>query len=451
MNYNISLNINKYPENWTIKRFEEIAEFYLGKTPPRNIKSYWDEKFFPWVSISDMIDFGKIYSTKELISKKAYQEIFKGKFSPKETLLMSFKLTIGRTSILKIEAFHNEAIVSIYPNEKIVDKYFLFYYLPIINYNQYFDKAIKGNTLNKSKIANLEIAIPPLPEQQAIAEVLQTIQEAKEKTELVIKATRELKKSMMKHLFTYGVANFDFRLTNESNSNEINSQILNRQSQIKLKDTEIGPIPEHWKVVKLGEVAEKIFGGGTPSTKNHEFWGGHIPWTTSSIIKEDEIVLTNFQRTITEKGLKNSSTNIAPKGSLLLGTRVGVGKSIITNFDIAINQDLTAVVLKEKITNAYFLAYLFKSYYYKSWFEGNKRGATIKGIPREDLINLPIPLPPLSEQQAIANILQAIDDKIQKEEAKKKAIENLFKSMLNNLMSGRLRVRILNGGKNDTN
>lgn len=424
--------IGPMPQEWEVVKLGEVCdELKQGKILPTS--KITNQYKFP------------VYGANGIIGY--YDNYF---VPPGKILITCRGSTCGEVNITISNAFVTNNSMILYEKSYLIINTYLYYVLIF-----YSTKNLRNGSgqpqITKGVLINHKIPLPPLDEQQAIAEVLQTIQEAKEKTEAVIKTTRQLKKSMMKHLFTYGVANFDFRLTNESNSNEINSQILNRQSQIKLKDTEIGPIPEHWKVVKLGEVAEKIFGGGTPSTKNHEFWGGHIPWTTSSIIKEDEIVLTNFQRTITEKGLKNSSTNIAPKGSLLLGTRVGVGKSIITNFDIAINQDLTAVVLKEKITNAYFLAYLFKSYYYKSWFEGNKRGATIKGIPREDLINLPIPLPPLSEQQAIANILQAIDDKIQKEEAKKKAIENLFKSMLNNLMSGRLRVRILNGGKNDTN
>lgn len=414
MNYNISLNINKYPENWTIKRFEEIAEFYLGKTPPRNIKSYWDEKFFPWVSISDMIDFGKIYSTKELISKKAYQEIFKGKFSPKETLLMSFKLTIGRTSILKIEAFHNEAIVSIYPNEKIVDKYFLFYYLPIINYNQYFDKAIKGNTLNKSKIANLEIAIPPLPEQQAIAEVLQTIQEAKEKTELVIKTTRQLKKSMMKHLFTYG------------------NVPLSDVDKVKLKETEIGPIPEHWQVVKLGEVAEILMGQSPPGNSYNQNDKG------SPFLQGKAEFGDIYPKVIkyTTMPIKNTKIN-----SILLSVRAPVGDVNIADKEYCIGRGLSSINFIKNFGNNYFLFYYF--IYSKKNIEEMGSGSTFKAINKSQIENLIIPLPPLCEQQAIADILQAIDDKIQKEEARKKALENLFKSMLNNLMSGKIRVRII--------
>ncbi|MEM5871887.1 MAG: restriction endonuclease subunit S [Candidatus Aenigmatarchaeota archaeon] len=416
MNYNLLTNINDIPEGWEIKRFEEIAKFSLGRTPPRNNTYYWNEKFFPWVSIKDMSDFGKIYYTKEFVSKKAYQEIFNGKFSPKETLLMSFKLTIGRTSILKIDAFHNEAIISIYPNDKIIDKYFLFYYLPTINFNQYFDKAIKGNTLNKSKIANLKIVIPPLSEQKAIAEVLQTIQEAKEKTEAVIEATRQLKKSMMKHLFTYGVANFDLRFANENISIENHkSQIENPKSQIKLKDTEIGPIPEHWQVVRLGEVAEIKYGKANPKTH------GFIPLVGSGGIYGH-----------VSKALTNKPT-------VIIGRKGTAGEVYFSEVPCYPSDTTFYLDFLSDLVYAKFLYY----YMTENKISGEHAKTTLPSLQRTELQKFPIPLPPLPEQQAIAEILQAIDEKIEKEEAKKKALENLFKSMLNNLMGGRVRVKNL--------
>lgn len=85
----------------------------IGKTPPRGETKYWTNGKYPWVSISDMSDYGLVTTTKESVSENA-KSLF-GEISPAGTLIMSFKLTVGRTSLLNTSAYHNEAIISIYP------------------------------------------------------------------------------------------------------------------------------------------------------------------------------------------------------------------------------------------------------------------------------------------------------------------------------------------------
>jgi type I restriction enzyme S subunit len=166
-------------------------------------------------------------------------------------------------------------------------------------------------------------------------------------------------------------------------------------------------IPRDWEIVTLGQLAERSFGGGTPSTKNPAFWNGSIPWVTTALIAKDDVYLRDSQKTITPLAIKESATQIAPKGSILVGTRVGVGKCAVTSYDAAINQDISVIIPKEKVHPVY-VALLFKCHEYKAWFDNNKRGTTIKGIPRQDLLNLEIPLPPLPEQRAIARLLSTI-------------------------------------------
>jgi type I restriction enzyme S subunit len=198
--------------------------------------------------------------------------------------------------------------------------------------------------------------------------------------------------------------------------------------------TELGPLPEEWRMVRLEDVVTRAFGGGTPSTSNPDFWGGTIPWTTSAVIQNDDVELCAFQRRITEEGLRNSSTSLAPKGSLLVGTRVGVGKAAVATFDVAISQDLTALILDQHV-DAYFVAYLLKSRWYQSWFENNKRGATIKGVPRQDLLKLPIPLPPLPEQRAIAHVLRTVQRAKEATEGVIAALRELKKSLMQHLFT----------------
>jgi len=166
----------KLPNNWVWIKFGELVAFNIGKTPPRSDSSYWGNEEYSWVSISDMVENGFIEETKENISKKAYKEIFKEKISKKGTLLMSFKLTVGRCSLLNIDAFHNEGIISIYPNyESDVLKKYLFKILPFMTKFGDTKGAIKGNTLNSKSLANLLIPLPPLEEQQRIVDKLEQL------------------------------------------------------------------------------------------------------------------------------------------------------------------------------------------------------------------------------------------------------------------------------------
>ena len=157
------------PDNWRWVRFGDIVEYNMGKTPPRAEAEWWKPEH-PWVSIADMPENGHITSTKECVSMSAINEKFGNKVSQAGTMIMSFKLTVGRVSVLDIDAVHNEAIISIYPfydDDKAIQSY-LFKLLPTVT--QYGDtkNAIKGKTLNSTSICNLLIPLPPLAEQKRI-------------------------------------------------------------------------------------------------------------------------------------------------------------------------------------------------------------------------------------------------------------------------------------------
>ncbi len=166
-------------------------------------------------------------------------------------------------------------------------------------------------------------------------------------------------------------------------------------------------LPGGWQQVCFGDLAEAFIAGGTPPTKKQACWDGDIPWTTSAPIGDEDVVVSAVQRYITQAGLQRAS-NIVPQGSLLVGTRVGVGKAAVNALDIAINQDLTGVVLDRGRIHPEFAAFQFKTQRVRSYFEGRKRGTTIKGVSRSDLQQLPILLPPLPQQAAINQVLSAV-------------------------------------------
>ena len=138
-------------------------------------------------------------------------------------------------------------------------------------------------------------------------------------------------------------------------------------------------LPEGWIETTVGEVALGYLSGGTPKSSVSDYWDGAVPWTTSAAIAEDDLYLTEPKRYISDDGLSNSSAKVIPRGNLLVGTRVGVGKAVVNLIDIAISQDLTGVLLDTEKVNGEFLAYQFKTGRIRSFFDGRKRGRDDSG------------------------------------------------------------------------
>jgi len=414
------------PEEWEVVRLGEVADFFIGRTPKRAEKSYWDNGKYSWISIADMKDFGFISKTSEKVSQLAFEKIFKENIVPKGTLIMSFKLTIGRTAILNIDALHNEAIISIYPKGELL-KEFLFYFLPTIDFSNYYDNVVKGKTLNSSKIKNLLLPLPPLPEQQKIAAVLSAVQEAKEKTEAVIAAAKALKKSMMKHLFTYGPVSPE------------------EVEKVPLKETEIGPVPEDWEVVKLGDTFEFSKKPRNLKIKKDDF----VPFIPMEMISETNKSIKSWEE---KRNSEISSSSFVFRNDIIIAKitpsfengKQAILDNLPTDFGYATTEIWALHPAKNVKAITYYLHYYLKINSIRKILAGKMEGSTGRQrLPKHVLENLPIPLPPLPTQQKIASILSAIDAKIEAEENKKKALEELFKSLLHNLMTAKIRVNHL--------
>jgi type I restriction enzyme S subunit len=158
---------------------------------------------------------------------------------------------------------------------------------------------------------------------------------------------------------------------------------------------------EGWPVVPLGELCD-VVGGGTPSKENHSFYLGVIPWATVRDMRQDLITETEF--CITEDAVRNSSTNIISSGNVVIATRVGLGKVCLLGQDTAINQDLRGIVPRnlEKLAVRY-LYWWLKSV--SSLIVAEGTGATVQGVKLPFVKSLPVPLPPLPEQQRIVALL----------------------------------------------
>ncbi len=261
-------------------------------------------------------------------------------------------------------------------------------------YNRFASGAVnRRRAIRKNDFLSISIPLPPLPEQQAIAHVLRTVQRAKGATERVIAALKELKKSLMRHLFTYGPIP------------------IAQTDRVTLKETEIGPIPEHWKVVRLGEVAQVKYGKAKPEDE------GTVPVVGSGgVYAYTKTALVRFP-------------------TLVIG-RKGTAGQVWLCEQPCWPSDTTFYLEWKKPISLGFVFELMRM----NPPSGEHAKTTIPSLQRSDLESYLIPLSPLPEQQEIARILQTVDRRIQAEEAYARALEALFKTLLHDLMTARRRL-----------
>ena len=303
------------------------------------------------------------------------------------------------------------------PNISFISPKFFYYSLlnlkiPSRGYNRHF-----------SLLREQKIPLPPLAEQQKIAAVLSAVQEAKEKTEAVIAATKALKKSMMKHLFTYGPV-----------SPEETETVL-------LKETEIGPVPEDWHVVRLGEVAEKVKQKDPRRDPIHEF-----KYIDVSAISNDLLKITSYSEFLGKDAPHRARKAIQTNDIIFATVRPYLKRIAMVpeNLNGQIASTAFCVIhCQKQIANPYYIFYTVSLDNFIKGVSENQRGSSYPAVTDKDILNQYIPLPPLPIQQKIASILSAIDAKIEAEENKKQALEELFKTLLDNLMTAKIRVNHL--------
>ena len=165
-------------------------------------------------------------------------------------------------------------------------------------------------------------------------------------------------------------------------------------------------VDENWFLVRISNIASQFKTGGTPSTKEPNFWGGTIPWIQSSDIQKDTLFGVIPQKFISEEGLQNSSAKLIPKSSIAIVTRVGVGKLAIIEQDYTTSQDFLS--LSDLNGDIQFLVY---SIYRMLQKESTQlQGTSIKGITKEELLSKKISLPDIKEQSAIGSLFRTLDD-----------------------------------------
>jgi len=279
-------------------------------------------------------------------------------------------------------AFHNN-FFKIDFDRSIINKNFFIEFLKKDTTQHLILKYAGASTipdLNHSDFYRIVMPITTIKEQTKIASFLSNVDEKISQLTQKHELLSQYKQGMMQKLFS---------------------------QQIRFKADDGSEFGE-WETTTLG-LTGKFIGGGTPSKENSEFWEGSIPWISSSDLTEESIFKINITRFISQNALNQSATKLVPANSILIVSRVGVGKVAITPNEICTSQDFTSLTLHKG--SSIFFAYLIKSL--TPYLLEMNQGTSIKGFIKDDLANLELKIPCIEEQTKIANFLSAIDQKIE--------------------------------------
>lgn len=398
--------------NCPTKKLKEICEIKIGGTPRRGVVEYWENGELPWVSIADMSRGGKvIIETKEKITKKGIKES-NVKFIPKGSLLFSFKLSIGKLAFAGHDLYTNEAIAGlVIKDENELDKNFLFYYLSQMSFDD-TTSAVKGKTLNKTKVENLEIPLPPLEIQEKIVarldEILGGIAKAKALRERALADTEKILSATLREIFEGG---------KEKGWEEKEISSVAKVSPVK---SEIKEAPDDQKVsfVPMSAVSEI-----SQSIETQEIRTLGDVRKGYTYFKKGDVILAKVTPCM-ENGKIAHTENLEHE--------IGFGSS---EFHV-IRAD------KEKVLSK-FIYQILRTKEFRQEAETKMTGTSgLRRVPKEFVEKYKIPLPPLSEQQKIVERLDALSSRVAElralQESQLTDLKNLEKSYLREAFNGEL-------------
>ena len=409
------------PSSWEWVRLGNLVRFTLGKTPKRSMPEYWESGTIPWVSISDLNN-ATLKQTKEHITPKAYSEVFGETISTAGTMLMSFKLTIGKVSILGIDAVHNEAIISIYPYidaNKIIRDY-LYKVLPFISQHGDFNTAIKGKTLNKKSLSNLLIPFPPLAEQKRIVarldQLMPLVDEYAEAYDKLKKLDDGFNDKLKQSLLQYAM---EGKLVKQDPNDEPASVLLEKIAEEKarlikekkIKRTKKLPeitddekpfkIPDSWEWVRLGDLSTVLNGDRGKNYPGKRYWiNDGVPFVNAGALGS-KLINKAALNYISDERFKLLRAGFIKQNDLLYCLRGSLGKIAISNINKgAIASSLAIIRCFDKNMVTY-LFWLLKSPISKQYIKKYENGTAQPNLSAKSIEKFEVPLPPLAEQKRI--------------------------------------------------
>lgn len=418
---------------WEIKKLGEVCEINIGRTPERGNFKMWDKEKKTdnvWLSIADLnnTEKGYISDSTEYVSDNAVPKM---KLVKANTLLMSFKLTIGRCAITKRDLFTNEAIAALPILDKNLDLFFLKYYLENFDWAKLTegDVKVKGKTLNKEKLKEVPITLPPLEEQKRIVKILD------EKFAMLetVKANAKANLQNAKDLFQSQLTKAFMEESNPSTCEEGGASL------------QTSHLPQHalkWEKKRLGDCTS-IIGDGLHGTPKYDENGNYY-FINGSNLTITDIVFTPETKRVNETEYQKYKVELNENTVFLSinGSTLGKRTAFYNNEPVILGKSACYINVKSNTLNKYFLRHFLSSDIFQEYAWKEKTGAAIPNLGLKAMRDLKIPLPPLPEQKRIVKELDTLSEKVrQLQEIYTKQIadcDELKQSLLQKAFTGEL-------------
>ncbi len=410
-------------KGWRTARLgdSDVAYTASGGTPDRSTPQNFGGSI-PWVKSGELND-GFVDSTEETLTSTGLEHSSARVF-PRGTLLVAlYGATAGKTGILGIDASTNQAVCAIFPQNNSFDSQFLQFQL--IHLRPKILNARTGGAqpnISQRVLASLDIWLPPLPEQRAIAHVLTTVQQAKETRQRDLALERERKAALMEYLFTFGVGD----------------------EKRAVEERTHGRSPIDWDVRLLDDCAFIQTG----VAKGRKFNGAEVttvPYLRVANVQNGYLDLSEIKE-ITIRKSELARYQLA-EGDVVLtegGDFDKLGRGFVWDGQVApcVHQNhIFAVRPNRDMVQPEFLAYLVQSPYGRSYFLSVAHKTTnLACINKTKLGRFPVLVPTPDEQQRITSILKACDAKISAQEREVARLRELFDALLQELLSGKRNV-----------
>jgi type I restriction enzyme S subunit len=407
---------------WQTKKLGNLCEIELGKTPSRSHKAYWDEKRETsnvWLSIADLLnrEDNFVNDSKEYLTDKGAAI---SKIVSKGTLLVSFKLTLGRLAFAGRDLFTNEAIAALNLfNEQELSKEFLFYFLHHFDWDKACegDVKLKGKTLNKAKLKEMDVHFPQLPEQQRIVSILDEafdgVATAKANAEKNLQNARALFESHLQSVFT------------QRGDGWVEKQLGDKN---------------------LLEIVDGDRGANYPNTTDFHDEGHCLFLNTKNVRPngfdfESTMFITADKDSKLRKGkLKRDDVVMTTRGTI---GNIGHYSKDVPFDNIRINSGMLIFRPNKLSLLPSFLFEILRSEIVKEQIRNQTTGAAQPQLPIKTLVNFKIPVPKkLEDQHTIVNELRAFEPETQRLESiyqqKLAKLDELKKSLLHQAFTGQL-------------